>query len=77
MILVFGLMLISMRSGMAFEDPTKLAGFANAIKTVAWVAGTLVFMGLLASFMLPKNAARVESEGYEPPHQREGSTSGP
>lgn len=31
MILVFGLMLISMRSGMAFEDPTKLAGFANAI----------------------------------------------
>ena len=31
MILVFGLMFVSMRSGMAFEDPTKLAGFANAI----------------------------------------------
>ena len=52
-------------------------GFANAIKTVAWVAGTLVFLGLVASFMLPKNAARVESEGYEPPHQRHGSSPGP
>lgn len=52
-------------------------GFANAIKTVAWVAGALVFLGLLASFTLPKNAARVESEGYEPPKNTEESPSSP
>jgi EmrB/QacA subfamily drug resistance transporter len=43
------------------------AGFTTAIKTVAWVAGVFVFLGLLASLMLNKNTARIESEGYEPP----------
>jgi EmrB/QacA subfamily drug resistance transporter len=43
------------------------AGFTTAIKTVAWVAGFFVFLGLLASLMLNKNTARIESEGYEPP----------
>ncbi len=52
-------------------------GFANAIKTVAWVAGGFVFLGLLTSFTLPKNAARVESEGYEPPKKDEESASAP
>jgi EmrB/QacA subfamily drug resistance transporter len=52
-------------------------GFANAIKSVAWVAGAFVFLGLLASFTLPKNAARVESEGYEPPKKEEESASSP
>lgn len=47
------------------------AGFADAIKLVAWVAGTFVFFGLLMSLLLPKNAARVESEGYAPPHSHE------
>lgn len=42
-------------------------GFVTAIKEVALVAGLMVFLGLLLSFMLPRNAARVESEGYEPP----------
>jgi len=51
-------------------------GFANAIKSVAWVAGALVFLGLLTSLTLPKNTARVESEGYESPtDSEEGSTS--
>jgi len=49
-------------------------GFANAIKTVAWVAGGFVFLGLLTSFTLPKNAARVESEGYEPPKKDQESS---
>jgi EmrB/QacA subfamily drug resistance transporter len=52
-------------------------GFANAIKSVAWVAGAFVFLGLLASFTLPKNAARVESEGYEPPKKEEESAPSP
>jgi EmrB/QacA subfamily drug resistance transporter len=47
------------------------AGFAGAIKLVAWVAGAFVFVGLLTSLLLPKNAARVESEGYAPPHSHE------
>ena len=51
-------------------------GFVTAIKSVALVAGIMVFLGLLLSFMLPKNAARVESEGYEPPgeHARHASS---
>lgn len=44
-------------------------GFAEAIRLVAWTAGGFVVLGLLASLLLPKNAARVESEGYEPPKQ--------
>ncbi|MGA1146417.1 MAG: MFS transporter, partial [Candidatus Nanopelagicales bacterium] len=52
-------------------------GFANAIKSVAWVAGALVFLGLLTSFALPKNSARVEAEGYEPPRQQEESPPSP
>lgn len=43
------------------------AGFAHAIKLVAFVAGGFVVLGLLASLTLPKNAARVLKEGYEPP----------
>jgi MFS family permease len=46
------------------------AGFADAIKLVAWVAGAFVFFGLLTSLLLPKNAARIESEGYTPPKKR-------
>ncbi|MBI1350110.1 MAG: DHA2 family efflux MFS transporter permease subunit [Actinomycetales bacterium] len=42
-------------------------GFAEAITWVAWVAGAFVLLGLLTSLVLPKNAARVESEGYSPP----------
>lgn len=45
------------------------AGFADAIRLVAWTAGGFVLLGLLASLLLPKNAARVESEGYEPPKE--------
>ncbi len=41
-------------------------GFVTAIKSVPIVAGFFVFLGLLLSFLLPKNTARVESEGYEP-----------
>lgn len=44
-------------------------GFADAIRLVAWTAGGFVLLGLLASLLLPKNAARVESEGYEPPRE--------
>jgi EmrB/QacA subfamily drug resistance transporter len=44
-------------------------GFVDATKTVAWVAALFVFLGLLTSFLLPRNTARVESEGYEPPKQ--------
>ena len=44
-------------------------GFAEAITLVAWVAGSFVFFGLLTSLLLPKNAARVESEGYAPPRE--------
>jgi len=43
------------------------AGFAIAIKLVAVVAGIFVLCGLVASFLLPRNAARVASEGYAPP----------
>jgi EmrB/QacA subfamily drug resistance transporter len=47
------------------------AGFAEAIKLVAWVAGAFVLFGLATSLALPKNAARIESEGYEPPKKHE------
>jgi MFS family permease len=47
------------------------AAFADAIKLVSWVAGGFVVFGLLASLLLPKNAARVESEGYAPPATEE------
>jgi len=43
------------------------AGFASAITLVAWVAGAFVLLGFLTSLTLPRNAARIESEGYEPP----------
>ena len=46
-------------------------GFAHAIRTVAWTAGGFVLLGALTSLLLPKNAARVESEGYEPPKDEE------
>ena len=47
------------------------AGFATAIKSVAWIAGAFVLLGLATTFVLPKNAARVESEGYAPPLKEE------
>lgn len=50
------------------------AGFAQASRYVSWVAAGFVFLGLLASLMLPRNAARVESEGYEPPHADAATT---
>ncbi len=43
------------------------AGFAQATKLVSWVAGFFVLLGLLTSLLLPKNTARVLSEGYAPP----------
>jgi hypothetical protein len=48
-------------------------GFVDATKTVSWVAALFVFLGLLTSFLLPRNAARIASEGYEPP-RKEDST---
>jgi EmrB/QacA subfamily drug resistance transporter len=42
------------------------AGFASAITLVAWVAGAFVLLGFLTSLTLPRNAARIEAEGYEP-----------
>jgi EmrB/QacA subfamily drug resistance transporter len=45
--------------------------FADAIKLVAWVAGAFVLFGLATSFALPKNAARIESEGYTLPKKPE------
>ena len=42
-------------------------GFVDATKTVAWVAAAFVFLGLLSSLLLPKNAARILAEGYQPP----------
>ena len=45
--------------------------FAEAIKLVAWVAGAFVLFGLGTSLLLPKNAARIESEGYAPPRKPE------
>jgi EmrB/QacA subfamily drug resistance transporter len=50
------------------------AGFVDATKWVAWVAAGFVTLGLISSFLLPANAARRESEGYEEPHAR-GETS--
>jgi len=46
-------------------------GFVTAIKSVSVVAGLFVFLGLLLSFMIPRNAARIESEGYEPPETKQ------
>lgn len=42
-------------------------GFVTATKEVAGVAGFFVLLGLATTFLLPRNAARVASEGYEPP----------
>jgi hypothetical protein len=44
-----------------------------AIKGVAFVAGAFVLLGLATTFLLPRNAARVESEGYAPPQERPDS----
>jgi hypothetical protein len=44
-------------------------GFVTAIKSVSLVAGIFVFLGLLLSFLIPKNAARIEFEGYKPPRE--------
>ena len=42
------------------------AGFAHAITYVAVVAGIFVLLGFITSLTLPRNAARIEAEGYEP-----------
>ena len=42
-------------------------GYADATTWVAWVAAAFVLLGLLTTFFLPRNAARIESEGYAPP----------
>ncbi|TEX51449.1 MAG: MFS transporter [Actinomycetales bacterium mxb001] len=42
-------------------------GYAESTKWVAWVAAAFVILGLLTTLLLPRNAARVESEGYAPP----------
>ena len=39
-------------------------------EAVREVTGGFVVIGLLASLALPRNAARVESEGYEPPRAK-------
>ncbi len=52
------------------------AGFAEAITLVAWVAGGFVLFGLITSLALPRNAARVESEGYEPPRDHRAHAEG-
>ena len=49
------------------------AGFVDATKWVAWVAAGFVTLGLISSFLLPANAARRESEGYEDPHPHAGA----
>jgi len=51
-------------------------GFADATKTVAAVAGIFVLLGLITSFLLPTNAARIEAEGYEPPRDGDGNDNG-
>ena len=43
------------------------AGWVMGGGLVALVAGVFVVLGLLASLLLPRNAARVLSEGYAPP----------
>ncbi len=57
--------LASMPNGAVLIEGAS-AGFASAITLVAWVAGIFVFLGFITSLTLPKNAARIESEGYEP-----------
>jgi len=42
-------------------------GYAESTKWVAWVAAAFVILGLLTTLLLPRNAARIESEGYAPP----------
>ncbi|MGI9196767.1 MAG: DHA2 family efflux MFS transporter permease subunit [Candidatus Nanopelagicales bacterium] len=42
-------------------------GYADSTTWVAWVAAAFVILGLLTTFLLPRNAARVASEGYAPP----------
>ena len=55
-----------------FEGASE--GFAQASRAVSWVAAGFVFLGLLASFLLPRNAARIESEGYAPPRDENAKT---
>ena len=57
--------LASMPNGAVLMEGAS-AGFASAITLVAWVAGIFVLLGFITSLTLPKNAARVESEGYQP-----------
>ena len=44
-------------------------GFADATTWVAWVAAAFVLLGLIATFFLPPNAARVPAEGYAAPRE--------
>ena len=44
-------------------------GYADSTTWVAWVAAAFVILGLLTTFLLPRNAARITSEGYETPEE--------
>jgi len=39
-------------------------GFATAARNVGFVAAGLIGLGLIAAFIMPKNAARTEAAGY-------------
>ena len=45
-----------------FEGASE--GFATAVKSVGLVAGFLIALGLVAAFLLPRDAARTEAAGY-------------
>jgi EmrB/QacA subfamily drug resistance transporter len=45
-----------------FEGASE--GFATAAKEVGYVASGLIALGLLAAFLLPRDAARTEAAGY-------------
>jgi EmrB/QacA subfamily drug resistance transporter len=45
-----------------FEGASE--GFATAARDVGFVAAFLISLGLLAAFLLPRNAARTEAAGY-------------
>ena len=39
-------------------------GFATAARNVGFVAAGLIGLGLIAAFIMPKDAARTEAAGY-------------
>lgn len=58
--------LASLPQGEVLVEGASVA-FEDTIGWVAYVAGAFVLLGLATTFILPTNAARVESEGYAPP----------